>query len=39
MDRVGTTVCSHGTPTDKHCVLCCDKKDCKQCDAKIKTVS
>lgn len=41
--KTGYTVCSHGTDTASHCLLCCGKfEDCPQCEAifkkKIQTV-
>ena len=38
-DRTGTTVCSHNTPTDEHCILCCGKfEDCNRCMSKLEKV-
>ena len=36
-DRTGSTVCQHGTLTDKHCIMCCDCfPDCNACKVVLK---
>ena len=30
--KTGTTTCKHGTPTDHHCIFCCEIEDCKLCE-------
>lgn len=39
MSKIGETVCQHGTPTDKHCFVCCKKFPCDLCGKEIDKIA